>query len=167
MRSHLLGAICLMMALGTAYAADPSANVGEWRTYVEPQYGTRVEYPASVFSVAAGPSEQGTGERFTTAEGDAALQVYSFANTSKVTPEEFLRTSLVVPREQLTYERVTSSFFAISSIRDETIHYSRCNFGRGKKPVISCVDLQYPADQKQAWDRTVTRISRSLRAPED
>jgi hypothetical protein len=126
-----------------------------------------VDYPADIFSASGGQADRGFGERFRTPDSQAIFQVYSLPNVPRITPSGYLRANLVVRRSQLTYERITPWFFAISNVQDGTIHYSRCNFGRGRRPVISCFDLQYPADQKRAWDDAVTRISRSLRTPDN
>ncbi len=72
-----------------------------------------------------------------------------------------------VGRSALDYERVTRSFFAISSTRQGLIFYSRCNFSTDAGGAIHCLDLVYPQAEKLAWDGVVTRISRSLRPLED
>jgi hypothetical protein len=145
-----------------AAAPGDQLNVKNWQTFAD-QFGTRVDYPADVFSHSGGQSERGTGERFRTADGDAVLEIYSLPNSPQFTPMSYLRTNLAMPRTELEYERVTPSFFAISNVREGMIYYSRCNFSRSPRPLISCIDLKYPEPQKRAWDDVVTRISRSLR----
>ena len=86
-----------------------------------------------------------------------------YRTTRSSRPKDFLRANLQTPRNELEYHRVTPSFFAISNVRDGVIYYSRCNFSRGPRPLMSCIDLKYPQEQKRAWDDVVTRISRSLR----
>jgi len=138
-------------------------EVKDWQVFVDPQFGTQVDYPADVFSQSGGQSERGTGERFRTSDGQAVLEVYTLPNDPAFTPESFLRANLQTPRNELEYQRITPSFFAISDVREGIIYYSRCNFSRSTRPLISCIDLKYPQDQKRAWDDVVTRISRSLR----
>ena len=58
---------------------------------------------------------------------------------------------------------MTRTFFAISSVRQGLIFYSRCNFSADAGGAIHCFDLVYPQQEKRAWDALVTRISRSLR----
>jgi hypothetical protein len=128
-----------------------------WRTFEVPQFGTRVAYPAGLFSVPVGSTEMGTGQRFRTSDGRAELSVYSRANAGDETPRSYLRNNL---RSNLDYERVTPSFFAISEETGDRIYYSRCNFSPA---AIHCFDLEYPRREKRAWDAIVTRISRSLR----
>src|SRR5215207_7495712 len=71
----------------------------------------------------------------------------------------FLRRTLVMKPEQIIYRRITPSFFVVSSVRNANIFYSRCNFSRR----VKCFYIEYPAEQKRSWDRTVTRMSYSLR----
>jgi hypothetical protein len=162
MRRIFLGTIAALW-LTPALAQGPRLEVKDWQVFVDPQFGTRVDYPADVFSRSGGQSERGIGERFRTADGQAILEVYSLPNDPQFTPEGFLRANLQMPRDELEYHRVTPSFFAISNVRDGMIYYSRCNFSRGPRPLMSCIDLKYPQEQKRAWDDVVTRISRSLR----
>ena len=44
----------------------------EWRTFVVPQYGTTIDYPAGIF-VPAGAPEKGVGQRFDRPDGRAVL----------------------------------------------------------------------------------------------
>ena len=160
MRRHPLWIAALAALLLSSAAA---AQRPDWQVFVEPQFGTRIDYPADVFAVSGGASERGIGERFRSADGEAVLDVYSLPNTDNVTPAAYLRANLQVPRGQIEYERITAAFFAISNARDGVVYYSRCNFSRGRQALISCFDLQYPQAQERAWDDLVTRMSRSLR----
>jgi hypothetical protein len=132
----------------------------EWRTFKVPEYGTRVEYPATIFA-PVGDAEKGVGQRFENSDGSAILSIYSTENEAADTPGSYLRKNL--RQSGLDYQRVTRSFFAISMERDGRIYYSRCNFSRSAKRVIHCFDLVYPQQEKLAWDPLVTRISLSLR----
>jgi len=135
----------------------------DWRTLAVPDLGTRVQYPAGIFSVPDGKPEKGIGERLSTEDGRATLTVYSHANESGETPATYLHHHLRMPRAQLHYQRVTPAFFAISMLKEDTIYYSRCNFSRAGTLAVHCFDLVYPAGEKRAWDNIVTRISLSLR----
>jgi hypothetical protein len=134
----------------------------EWRTLVIVDFGTRVDYPASIFT-QTGKSKVGTGQQFERADGGATLSVYSRPNVSGETPRTYLRNNLRMERSALDYVRTARSFFAISSEREGVILYSRCNFSGGAHGVVHCFDLMYPQAEKRAWDPIVTRISLSLR----
>jgi len=135
----------------------------DWQTFAVPDFGTTVDYPARIFSVVDGKADKGVGQKFSSADGSALLTVYSSANETGETPISYLRNNLRLARSALDYERVTRSFFAISSTRQGLVFYSRCNFSAGMGGAIHCFDLVYPSQQKRAWDDIVTRISRSLR----
>jgi len=147
--------------LAPGYAQEGERAMG-WTTFSIPQFGTSVDYPTTVFSISEGESEIGTGQRFRTSDGRASFSIYSTANDAGETPVTYLRNNLRRPRSALQYERVTSSFFAISEETKDTIYYSRCNFSNNDR-TIHCFDLMYPFREKRAWDPIVTRISRSLR----
>jgi hypothetical protein len=137
----------------------------DWRTFLVPEYGTKVDYPARVF-VPAGEPEKGVGQRFNSTDGRASLSVYSRDNEAGDTPASYLRNNLRVGRSALDYERITRTFFAISLERDGLIYYSRCNFSGKTRGAIHCFDLVYPQEEKRSWDAVVTRISLSLRPQE-
>ena len=135
----------------------------DWRTFTIPDFGTQVEYPAGVFDVSEGKAEKGVGERFSTSDGRALLTIYSRANEAGDTPASYLKANLRQPGSSLDYERITPTFFAISTVRGGLVYYSRCNFSSVGAGAMHCFDLIYPQREERAWDAIVTRISRSLR----
>ena len=96
---------------------------------------------------------------FTTGNGDSRFELFSLPNTRRESPAQFARRA-DSRRERLDYKRITGNFIAASTIRSGRVLYRRCNFSQG---MIHCIDLRYPAAQERAWDRTVTRISLSLK----
>jgi hypothetical protein len=161
---------CLLgiVILGTAVPFGVQAHVrgtdaGDWTTFYVPDFGTQIEYPAGIFAKEEGNSEKGIGRRFSSTDGRSLFTIYSRANEAGETPAAYLRNNLRVSRAALGYERVTRSFFAISSVRQGMIFYSRCNFSADAGGAIHCFDLVYPQQAKRAFDYVVTRISRSLR----
>lgn len=135
----------------------------EWRLYVNPQSGTRVDYPRGIFSVPSGATENGSGERFRSADQRAQMSIYALANDGGDTPASYVAKKLKVSRGALDYDRVAGNFFAISGVHEGQVYYSRCNFPSGAEGAIHCVDLVYPERETKSWDAVVTRISRSLR----
>ncbi len=158
----------LLLALSVLSSADAQGRgrQGEsldWQTFLVPEFGTTVEYPADIFSVPDGKADKGLGQRFNSADGRSVLTIYARENEDDDTPASYLRKNLRVARSSLDYERVTRSFFAISSEHQDIVLYSRCNFSTDAGGAIHCFDLVYPREDKRAWDSIVTRISRSLR----
>lgn len=161
LRRRMIIACCI--ALGAPAQVLPAPSDTDWKEYVVPDFGTRVEYPAGIFSVSEGKSEVGVGERLSTTDKRASLTIYSRPNQAGETPGSYLRKNLRMSQSVIHYQRVTPSFFAISASRQGMIYYSRCNFSERSAPSIHCFDLVYPEGEKRAWDEIVTRISLSLR----
>ena len=153
--------ILLAFTCGAQAEVQPH-NSADWRTFEVPDFGTKIRYPADIFSPAGQP-EMGLGQRFERADGRAVLSIYARSNKVGETPRTYLRKHLRVNRSALDYVRIARSFFAISSERDGVILYSRCNFSGGARGTIHCFDLKYPRQEKRSWDAVVTRISLSLR----
>src|SRR5262245_4691675 len=84
-----------------------------WQTFQVKEFGTTVDYPATIFSEPAGEAEKRTGQRFNSADGRSTLTIYALENAAADTPASYLRKNLPMPRSALDYERVTRSFFAI------------------------------------------------------
>ena len=156
-----LAGIALLALVSKAEARFQAQSPDDWRTFEVPDFGTRIQYPASIFTPAGQP-ETGLGQRFERADGRAVLSIYARPNKAGETPRTYLRKNLRV-KSGLDYVRIARSFFAISSERDDVILYSRCNFSGGARGVIHCFDLKYPREEKRSWDAVVTRISLSLR----
>ena len=157
-----LTAMTLLTLLPNAEARVGEQSPADWRTFEVPDFGTRIQYPASIFTPAGQP-EMGIGQRFERADGRAVLSIYARPNEAGDNPITYLRHNLRVSRSALDYVRITRSFFAISSERDGVILYSRCNFSGRARGAIHCIDLKYPQEEKRSWDAVVTRISLSLR----
>jgi hypothetical protein len=157
---HIFYSLSSVVAVLCSLVPAQSRAASDWQIFKVPDYGTRLEYPASIFS-AAGQAETGVGQRFESEDGRAVLSIYARENEDGDTPASYLKKNL--RQSGLQYERVTRSFFAISMEREGTILYSRCNFSRSARRAIHCFDLVYPQAEKRAWDPVVTRISLSLR----
>jgi len=145
-------------------APRPNASSGPegWSTYVNPELGTAVEYPANIFSAKVEEApKQGPGVTFLTSDDRGKLAVY-VAGEEGDTPRSYLENHLRIDPSLLAYKRVTDKFFAISGTRDDLVFYSRCNVDPKQDGKMHCVYLEYPARDKRAWDGIVTRISRSL-----
>jgi len=83
-------ALLMATPAGLAAPSDP-----DWKEFAVPDFGTRVEYPAGIFSVSEGKSEVGTGERLSTADKRASLTIYTRANEAGETPDSYLRISVL------------------------------------------------------------------------
>jgi hypothetical protein len=151
--------IRVALLFAVALASAPALAQQRWLEYRDAR-GTRIEFPADIFSVR-NPAER--GEAFTRGDGRASIQMYSLPNPKALSPSEFMRKEFPGPRSILTYDRVARNFFALSTRRDGVIVYMRCNFSRARGGTLHCVEIRYPENERAAWDGIVTRISRSVR----
>jgi hypothetical protein len=152
MGARLFTALVFSLVPATA-VADSTA----WRRYVIPSTGANVDIPVTIFTEEAALPEGGTGRRFFTKDQRADLTVQSVPNPENDSPAKFLAKKR--PPAGIQYKRVTSRFFAVSSIRNERTWYNRCNQANG---YMNCVLINYPAAEERHWDAVVTRISLSL-----
>jgi hypothetical protein len=159
-----------ILALAAATLADASVTADAapmdpgWRVFEDAASGTRVDYPANVFSVPEGhrSNERASGLRFATTDGRAHFAVFTMPTPKGTSPAAFIARNLKVPESALHYERITPAFFAISGVRAGNVYYARCN-ASSDRSTLHCIYLTYPAKEKRAWDAAVTRISRTLR----
>ncbi len=149
--------VLAIILLSAIPAASNSAASAEWRRYTIPETGLRVDVPVSIFSVDAGPPEGAAGRSYFTADRRADLTIKSIPNAENDTPASFLEK--MRPPASIQYRRVTSRFFAVSSIKDGRTWYNRCNRAGG---YMNCILINYPAAEDRQWDAIVTRISLSL-----
>jgi hypothetical protein len=155
MRATTLVLIWLLAGVASASAQTP-----EWTRYQ--LEGASVDLPLSVFPIDSGPTPQGSGRVLKTVDNRADVSLYSIANQPRRSPATFLRDTFQLPPSAAIYRRVTGDMLAVSGYRGDQIWYARCNFGATR---LNCVSLNYPANEKRAWDSIVTRISHSLSRP--
>ena len=152
-----MGARLLIVLVFSLVPATAFTDSTEWRRYVIPSTGANVDIPVTIFTEDAELPEGGTGRRFFTKDHRADLTVQSVPNPENDSPAEFLAKKQ--PPAGIQYKRVTSRFFAVSSIRNDRTWYNRCNRANG---YMNCVLINYPAAEERQWDAVVTRISLSL-----
>ena len=87
---HLLCSVALFAA-SSVEAQSRLASDGQ--IFKVPDYGTRLEYPASIFS-AAGQAEAGVGQRFESEDRRAVLSIYARDNEDGDTPASYLKKNL-------------------------------------------------------------------------
>lgn len=151
------------MVAATVVGPARAAPSGDgWRQFSDPGSGTRVDYPANIFSVEEGAFAMAPGQQFGSADGRAHLAVFTMKAEKSGSPAAFVAHNLQVAPAALDYRRISSKFFAISGVHEADIFYVRCNSGR-ERSVLHCIYLIYPTTEKRAWDPNVTRISRTLR----
>ena len=80
-----LACITLLAFVSNAEARFREQSPADWRTFKVPDFGTKVQYPADIFSPAGQP-EMGLGQRFERADERAVLSIYARPNKAGDTP---------------------------------------------------------------------------------
>lgn len=147
-------AIALVLAATiSTYAAD--------RTYVNPRFGTTITFNDAVFTAMQPEPDNGDGASWHAADGGRLL-VWGQNNVLDFTPQT-LADDIAGGLDQMTYRKVGSRWMVVSGFDDGEIVYHRAEFGgRG---VIHSMEMRYPANRAQHYDRLATRIADSLIGP--
>jgi hypothetical protein len=143
-----------------AAAADQFEPVGDgWELYVNERYGTRLAFPAAVFTPGAAP-ENGDGRRFTSP--DATLEIYAWDNLDRETAASMKRR--LIGSEgytDVTYSPSGRDWLVLSGHRGDNIFYEKYFF-RGD--VVHGFGIEFPAGAKPRYAPMVERIEDSFRA---
>lgn len=149
----------LLKALLVLAAAAP-AELHRWTLYLNPRFGTRLLYPADMFSPGT-ESDNGDGITLRALDG-ASLAIFGRWNIDEESPAQFVRTLTSTPDyRQVRYRLVRPGFAVLSGERGNRIFYERYVFG-GRAGAVHGFVLEYPAAHRARWDPVVPRLSASL-----
>jgi hypothetical protein len=149
---RILLAICLF-----AFSLAVPAQAQGFRQFEEERFGTTALVPANWRRLP--PDSRWEGTRFLAPDGQGWVVIYGVPATGGA--GEHLRTMSVLPGERVTYRRLADRWFVVSGVKGDRIFYRRgLRACRGK--VWHHLAFEYPSEQKRAYDRIVTAVSRSL-----
>jgi hypothetical protein len=152
--------LALAVLAGTARAQDSN-----WRTYVNERFGSRIEYPADIFSPQP-PPENGDGRRFKAR--DAAE--FTISAGYNVIPDtlQSLEDSLRHPEAgspddyaNVTYRLSKGNVLVLSGFRGDKVYYDKFVFTKDQG-TIHHFAITYPASAKSTYDPIVERMSKSM-----
>lgn len=106
------------------------------------------------------PDPNWRGKRFASPDGDAWLTVYNAP--ADVSTGEHMKWVATAPGERITYQRKGKGWIVVSGYKGDRIFY--------RKAMLACgnnrwhhIAFEYPAQEKRAFDRFVTRTSHALK----
>ena len=139
-----------------------SAN---YSRYYNLLYGYRADFPKDLLT-AQPEAGNGDGRVFTDSKGNAILTVYgSRLDMLSVRYKQDLVSITASKRNNVTYQKLTSSFSVISGFKGETIFYYKriaTDEGLGSEGLASIV-FEYPKVDSIKYKAAVIAVSRSLR----
>lgn len=144
-------------------SAAAAAIAGEWTRYVNPRFGTVIDYPADLF-VAEPPPENGDGLSFKSVDEAAGFIVFGQMNALDRTVGEMMADDLASGSYgQVTYERSGVDWYVLSGYRDGRVYYRKVIVPAGGD-TLHVFEIDYPPAQKAAYDTITARMAKSLKA---
>jgi hypothetical protein len=143
----------------TALLLSPAAHAQtQWATYTNVRFAFAVDYPRDIFQSYT-EADNSDGATFKTNAPGVELRAYGSYNIGSKSPRAYV--TGYYAGKTLSYSSVKRDSYVVSGTKDGVIFYDRCNFTGDR---VLCVNLVYPAAQKDKWDKIIARVSRSLRA---
>lgn len=151
----------LVAAVICFFLAAPSELTAAERTYVNPRFGTTITFNDAVFPTMQPEPDNGDGASWSAPDGGRLL-VWGQYNALDLTPAT-LAGDVASGFDQVTYRKVGSRWMVVSGIADGEIVYHRAEFGG--RDVIHSMEMRYPANLANHYDRIASRIADSLIGP--
>jgi hypothetical protein len=156
-----LMSIFLVLAAFTATAYAQDSN---WRTYVNERFGSRIEYPAGIFSPQP-PPENGDGRRFKAGDAEFTISAgYNVIPDTLQSLEESLRHPDAGSPDDfanVTYRMSKGNVLVLSGFRGDQVYYDKFIFSADQE-TIHHFAITYPAVAKSTYDPIVERMSKSM-----
>lgn len=144
----------------TATMAD-AARRGD-RVYVDDRYGIASVVPKEWTLQPPDPALNGT--RFTSRDGSASLALYKEPAGRSVAAH--MNAVAFARGERITYLRRARTWIVVSGFKGSRIFYRKAMLACGNN-TWHHVAFEYPASEKRAYDRLVTRTSHALKMHEN
>jgi hypothetical protein len=129
----------------------------------QPRGGNFLSIIPQNWSLASDPHSN--ARRFISPDGTAWLSIYATRARSNALDAD-IDAVRKVPDGRITYERTGQSWIVVSGFQGSRIFYRKAMLACGNRRWHH-IDFSYPAVQKRAFDRLVTRVSYALAAYED
>lgn len=110
------------------------------------------------------PDTNWRGKRFVSPDGDSWLALYNAP--ADVSNAEHMKWVASAPGERITYQRRSRGWIVVSGYKGDRIFYRKAMLACGNKSWHH-IAFEYPAEDKRAFDRLVTRTSHALKLHEN
>jgi len=159
MRKLMISFFTMAALTVTAYAQDAG-----WRTYTNERFGSRIEYPANIFSPEP-PPENGDGRRFKSRDAEFTISAgYNVMSDTLQSLEDSLRhpdPGSPADFANVTYRLSKGNVLVLSGFRADRVYYDKFVFSRDHETVHHFA-ITYPASAKGTYDPVVERMSKSM-----
>lgn len=150
-------------------AADQGAGpaVSNWITYRNDRFGTRIDYPASLFRMLP-PPENDDGRTFESRDGKARFLVFGGHNVFDSSLDELIAEDLAGAGDdtRITQKRRGETWFQHAGYRGGDFFLRKVMLGDGGG-VIHTFEISYPKSLKPKLDPMAARMADSLRTGDE
>ena len=150
-------AVAAALAASVLFCASAPAQAQRLRPFEDQRFGTGSLVPSSWRKVA---DPRWEGSRFISPDGRSSLVVYALPRRGE-SVERHMRWFTRLNGEEITYLRRGRHWIVVSGYKGDRIYYRKARLGCGGE-VWHHIALEYPAENKRAYDGIVTAISHSL-----
>lgn len=158
-----LATLFLSPFTGSAAADSLAPLAGGWSQYTNSRFGTVVEVPTGIFEPVEPAPENGDGREFRAQDGARLLVYGTYAPFAILSGFEEYKKTVVSEAERrglyVTYEKSGKGWLVFSGLLGTDIVYTKVLEGCEAAHEFT---IAYPAPSKAAYDRMVTRLSRTL-----
>jgi len=138
-----------------ATLAAHAAQAAEWRTYTATRFGAIADVPRD-WAMDPPPAND-DGRVFRSPDRQAQIVI----GGSHITDDAASVLQDAVSGVGVTYQRIGPNWAVASGVEGSRIFYRRSVIACHGR-IIDAVEITYPQSQKQAYDRLVEHVSRSL-----
>jgi len=157
------GCFVLFLSGGVAAADSWTALGGGWSRYVNERFGTSLEIPLQLFEPVEPRPENGDGREFRAQDGARLLVYGTYAPFAILSGFEEYKSNLLSEAKHrglgVTYETSGKGWLVFSGLAGTNVVYTKVVEGCEAAHEFT---IEYPAASKAAYDRVVTRLSRTL-----
>jgi hypothetical protein len=157
------GCLALFLSGGLAMADSLTALGGGWSRYINERFGTVLDVPSQRFEMVEPPPENGDGREFRGEDGARLLVYGTYAPFAILSGFEEYKRDLLAQAERrglnVTYQQSGKGWLVFSGLTGTNIVYTKVTEGCEAAHEFT---IEYPAASKAAYDRVVTRLSRTL-----
>jgi hypothetical protein len=151
--------ICLVCILAFASFGFSQATKITYKDYYNQRFEYTVSYPVGILfpqDIAA----NGDGRKFLSKDNRTRMLVYGRENNQKQTLSQVFREIIRDNNRIITYKILKNNWFVISGYENDNVFYQKTIF---RNEEFMTFEIEYPQDQKKAFDLIAATISKSFR----
>jgi hypothetical protein len=153
-RRFLIALTTVCWLAGVVSAAQAPA----YKTYTNARFAYSISYPANLLK-PQGEAENGDGQAFRSADGQAELRVWGGYNVNKDSLRAVYDQAVNEWGAGVSYKMMKQEWFVVSALVNGKIHYRKTML---RKDVLKTFEIEYDESQKATYDSITARVAKSF-----